>query len=215
MRQATGEHSGPAGRRGYRSRLREEQAAATRRTIVEAARERFLTEGWSATGVRDIAADAGVAVETVYSHYSSKRGLLRAVADVAVVGDDAPVPLAQRDEFLAMGKGRRPTRIRAAAQVLTAVQVRTSGLAKLLREAAYADHEIADMLRTTRENQRSDIGRALGMVMGRAPTDAERDGVWAVASPEVYLLLVEESGWTPEQYETWVAETLERIVPRS
>jgi hypothetical protein len=43
----------------------------------------------------------------------------------------------------------------------------------------------------------------------------ERDGLWALTSPEIYLLLVEESGWTPEQYQAWMAETLERIVPRS
>ena len=53
------------------------------------------------------------------------------------------------------------------------------------------------------------------MIMGRAPAPSERDGVWAIASPEVYLLLVDGSGWTPEQYEAWVADTLERVIPRS
>jgi AcrR family transcriptional regulator len=165
--------------------------------------------------MRDVAAAAGVALETVYSHFSSKRGLLRAVADAAVVGDDAPIPLAERPEFVAIGQGRRAARIRAAAQVLAAVHGRTAGVAKLLRQAAPADEEIAEMLRATREHQRTDVAGALELVIGRAPTPAERDGVWAIASPEVYLLLVEESGWTPAQYETWIAETLERVVARS
>jgi AcrR family transcriptional regulator len=165
--------------------------------------------------MRDVAAAAGVAVETVYSHFSSKRGVLRAVADAAVVGDDAPVPIAERAEFLAIGQGRRPARIRAAARLLTAVQVRTAAVAKLLRQAAPADEEVAEMLQSTRERQRRDIVMALQLMIGRAPTTSERDGVWALASPEVYLLLVDESGWTPEQYESWVAETLERVVPRS
>jgi hypothetical protein len=151
----------------------------------------------------------------VYSHFSSKRGVLRAVADEAAVGDDAAVPLAQRPEFLAIGHGRRTARIRAAAELLTAIQVRTAAIAKLLRQAALADEEIAEMLRATRERQRDDIATALGLLLGRTATTSERDGVWALSSPEIYLLLVEESGWTPEQYESWFAATLERVVPRA
>ena len=212
---AATKRGGASARRPYRSRLREQQTAQTRRTVVEAARDLFVTNGWAATGMREVAAASGVALETVYSHFSSKRGLLRAVADTAVVGDDAQVPLARRPEFRAIGKGRRPTRIRAAARLLTDVQVRTAPVAKLLREAAPADEEIAELLRTTRERQRRDVATALRLLIGRPPTTSERDGVWAIASPEVYLLLVEESGWTSEQYESWVAATFDRIVPRS
>ena len=182
---------------------------------MDAARELFVANGWAATGMREVAAAAGVALETVYSHFSSKRGLLRAVADTAVVGDDASEPLAERAEFLAMGEGRRPARVRAAARLLAAVHARTAAIAKLLRQAAAADEEIAEMLQSTRERQRSDVASALELIVGRAPTRSERDGVWAIASPEVYLLLVEESGWTAQQYEAWVAETLERVIPRS
>jgi AcrR family transcriptional regulator len=183
--------------------------------VVDAARDLFVANGWAATGMRDVAARSGVAVETVYSHFSSKRGLLRAVTDAAVVGDDAQIPLAQRAEFQAIGEGRRSARIRAAARLLTAVQLRTAPVAKLLREAAPADEEIAELLQSTRERQRRDIATALQLVIGRAATMSERDGVWAIASPEVYLLLVEESAWTSEQYESWVAATLERVIPRS
>lgn len=183
--------------------------------MVEAASELFVSNGWAGTGMRQVAAAAGVALETVYSHFSSKRGLLRAVADAAVVGDDAPVPLAERAEFRAIGQGRRPARIRAAARLLAAVHVRTAAVAVLLRQAAPDDDEIAEMLRSTRERQRSDVATALELIMGRAPAASERDGVWAIASPEAYLLLVEASGWTPAQYETWIAETLERVIPRS
>jgi AcrR family transcriptional regulator len=204
-----------SGRRRYRSQLRGQQAAATKQAVVDAATELFAANGWQATGMREVAAAAGVAIETVYSHFSSKRGLLLAVVDAAVVGDDAPVPLAERAEFLAIGQGRRPARIRAAARLLTGVQVRTAAIAVLLRQAAPADAEIAELLHATRERQRVDVGRAVEMIIGRAPTAVERDGVWAIASPEVYLLLVDGSGWTPEQYEAWVADTLERVIPRS
>jgi AcrR family transcriptional regulator len=182
---------------------------------MDAARDLFVSKGWAATGMRDVAAAAGVSIETVYSHFSSKRGLLRAVADTAVVGDDAPVPMAERAEFVAIGRGRRAARIRAAARLLAATQDRTAAIAKVLREAAPADEEIAELLQSTRERQRQDVGAALRLMIDRDPTTSERDGVWALASPEVHLLLVEESGWTSEQYESWFAETLERVLPRS
>jgi AcrR family transcriptional regulator len=202
-------------KRRYQSPLRAQQAAVTRRAVLDAARELFVANGWAATGMRDVAAASGVALETVYSHFSSKRGLLRAVADAAAVGDDAAEPLAARAEFLAMGEGQRPARIRAAASLLAAVQARTAPVARLLRQVAAADDQIADMLHSTRERQRSDVASALELITGRAPTNSERDGVWAVTSPEVYLLLIEESGWTPGQYEAWIAEILERVIPRS
>lgn len=182
---------------------------------MDAARELFVAKGWAGTGMREVASAAGVALETVYSHFSSKRGVLRAVADAAVVGDDAPIALAERPEFAAMGRGRRSPRIRAAAEVATAVNVRTAAVAKLLREAAPADAEINEMLHNTRERQREDVASALGLITGRTPTRPETDGVWAIVSPEVYLLLVEQSGWTAEQYQAWIIEALEGLIPRS
>lgn len=183
--------------------------------MVQAAHELFVAKGWAATGMREVAASAGVALETVYTHFSSKRGLLRAVVDEAAAGDDAPVPIAQRPEFLAIGQGRRPARIMAAARLVTAIHRRTAAIAKLVREGAQADDALAGLLRSTRDRQRRDVAAGLELILGRPPTAAERDGVWAIVSPEVYLLLVEESGWAPRQYEAWIAATLDRVVPRS
>jgi AcrR family transcriptional regulator len=215
MPSATSSAEEAAGRRRYRSPRREEQASQTRQAVVLAAHELFVANGWGGTAMRDIAAAAGVALETVYAHFSSKRGVLRAVLDAAVVGDDAAVPLAARPEFAAIGRGRRPVRVQAVARLLTAVQMRTAGLAKVLRQAAPADEEIAEILRATRERQRQDVASALELFVGRAPTIAERDGVWALASPEVYLLLVEESGWTNDEYEAWIASVLARVALRA
>ena len=66
----------------------------------------------------------------------------------------------------------------------------------------------------TRERQRKDVEAGLELIMGRTPSDEERDGVWAIVSPEVYLLLVEESGWSLDQYQRWLSETLAHVVPR-
>jgi len=201
-------------RRRYESPLREKRAAETRSALLDAATALFTTKGWGNTGMREVAAEAGVAVETLYSHFPSKKALLRAVGDHAVTGDDEPVALAARPEFLAMGKGGRVQRIRAAAALVADVNQRTIPFAKLLREAASIDAEIAESLRDTRERQRLDVAAGVALVLGRAPSDDERDGAWAIVSPEVYLLLVEESGWTHERYQSWLGTALAGVLPR-
>ncbi len=163
----------------------------------------------------DVARAAGVATETVYSHFSSKRVLLQAVIDVAAVGDEEQVPVAQRDEFAALGTGRRTERIAKAAALVRSVHERTAAYAEVLREAAPGDEQIAEALQATRARQRQDVEAGAALLMGRAPTTAEVDELWALLSPEVYLLLVHETGWTPDAYERWVATTLERVVPRA
>jgi AcrR family transcriptional regulator len=168
-----------------------------------------------ATGMRDVAAAAGVATETVYAYFPSKRALLQAVGDLGVVGDDRPVALAERAEFAAMGHGARDERIKAAAQLLAGVHVRTAAFAKVVREAANNDREMAEVLEATRERQRSDVTTAMALITGGEVDETARDGIWALTSPEVYLLLVESSGWTVDRYEAWMSTMLERAVPRS
>src|SRR5512141_1974417 len=201
--------------RTYRSPLRARRAAETRMALLAAAHRLFTTCGWTGTGMRDVAADAGVATETVYAYFPSKRALFQAVIDLAVVGDDQPVALAERAEFAAIGKGTRAERVSAAARVLTGVHGRTVAFAKVLREAANIDPEIAAILEATRERQRIDVAAAAMLIVGGEVSAADRDGVWALTSPEVYLLLVESSGWTADQYQAWMTEMLERALPRS
>lgn len=201
--------------RRYDSPLRTKRAEETRANLVRAATELFTTNGWANTGMRDVAREAGVAVETLYKHFPSKRVLLDAVVDQAAAGDADPIPVAGRPEFLAMGEGRRADRIAAAASVTAAIHGRTGHFAKLIREAAASDPEIAGVLHATRERQRTDVQTGLALVLGRPPTSAERDGVWAILSPELYLLLVDESGWSVDEYEHWVARTLASVLPRA
>ncbi len=183
--------------------------------MLDAASRLFTSRGWAATGIRDIAREAGVAAETVYAHYSSKTSLLRQVVDIAVVGDEDAVPLAQRPDFVALGAGSRDQRVAAAARLITDVHLRTARFANVIREAAHTDETMADELESTRQRHRTDVGRALRLLLGRKPTTTELDGIVAVVSVEVYLLLTEFSGWRPERYERWIAETLELILPTS
>lgn len=204
-----------AARRTYASPLRAQRAEETRSALLSAATELFTAKGWTNTGMREVAREAGVAVETLYSHFSSKRKLFDAVVDRAVVGDDLPVAVAEREEFLAIGRGKRADRIARAAALTATIHERTGPFAKLVREAAAADAEIADLLGATRERQRKDIEAGFSLIVGRPPGAEERDGVWAILSPDVYLLLVQESGWSLAQYERWLSETLARVLPRT
>jgi len=207
--------SDKGGARRYRSPLRAQRAEETRAAVLAAAAEQFTAKGWTATGMRDIAASAGVATETLYSHFSSKRALFQAVIDVAVVGDEEPVAVAERPEFTALGTGSRSARIAAAAALITVIHGRTAAFAGVIREAAPGDEQIADVLDATRRRQRQDVEAGMTLIIGRSPTAVELDEVWALASPELYLLLVGVTAWTPERYERWMATTLARVLPRA
>ena len=201
--------------RRYESPRRARQAQETRAAVMAAAAELFTTRGWAGTGMRDVAKGAGVATETVYSHFSSKRVLLQAVIDVAVVGDDVQVAVAERDEFAALGRGTRPERIAGAAALIRGINERTAAYAGVIREAAPGDEQIAEVLAATRARQRRDVEAGLSLILGRSPTTVETDEVWALLSPELYLLLVDTAGWSPDAYEAWMATILDRTLPRT
>src|SRR5690349_14384885 len=85
-------------KRQYRSPRREESARATRRAVVDAARELFVEGGYTSTPLTAIAQRAGVSVQTIYAQFGTKAALLKVVADQTLAGDDRPVPIAGRDE---------------------------------------------------------------------------------------------------------------------
>lgn len=178
-----------------------------RQTVLEAATDLFGERGWAAS-VRDIAASAGVSVETVYSHFGSKIGLLNAVVDVGVVGDDDPVALVERPEFAALATGDGRERAQAAASLNMMINQRTTRLFRALREAAAVEPAVAQRLQGLRESQRLTVHTALAMVAGAAVDPADADGLWALLGQEVYELLVDSAGWSPERYEHWVAESV-------
>jgi AcrR family transcriptional regulator len=201
------------GRRAYRSPRREQQAAETRAMVVAAAARLFGERGWAATGMRDVARAAGVSVETVYASFGSKADLLLAAIDLAVVGDAAPVPVNQRPEFAALGSGTRRQRVRAAARLVAGINQRTAGVVLALKEAAGSDPELAGRLREREQRRRVNVEQGMTLAAGRTVTAEQADGLWAVLAVEVYQLLTGLRGWTPQQYEDWLAGVIDRLVP--
>jgi AcrR family transcriptional regulator len=201
-----------AARRAYRSPRRQQQAVETRTLVLAAATRLFADRGWAATGMRDVAREAGVSVETVYAGFRSKSDLLMAAIDVAVVGDTEPVPLSQRAEFAALGRGTRQERIRVAARLMTEIHRRTAGVNVALREAAASDPELDRQMREREENRRSNIEEGMSLVTERQVSPEQCDALWAVLDVGNFRLLTELRGWTPEQYETWLADVIDRLL---
>lgn len=204
-----------APRRRYNSSRRALQAAQTRRDVLAAATELFATSGWAGTTLAAIAARAGVAVETVYSGFGSKKALLRAAMDVAVVGDAEPVPLAKREEFRRLSIGSVRERLRAGVALATEVHVRSAGVWRAIVEAAGADPEIEGWRAEFERNRRVDLQRGLGEILGRPLEGPMLEVVWALAGPEVYRKLVVDAGMTRNAYEDCMVEALTRLTALS
>ena len=202
-------------RRAYRSSRRQQQAVANRTQVLDAALLLFADRGFAATGMRDVAREAGVSVETVYANFGSKTDLLMAAIDVGVVGDVEPVALADRPEFLALAQGRRSARVRAAAHLVTEIHQRNGPMIRALREAAASDPEAARRLREAELRQRADVEEGAALMVGRSIGAREAHGLWAVMDVEVYRLLTDLSGWTPAEYEAWLAAVIEKLLPRT
>jgi AcrR family transcriptional regulator len=192
------------------------QAEQTRAAVIAAASRIFAQRGWVATNMRDVAAEAGVSVETLYAAFESKAGLLKVVLDVAVVGDDEPVPFAARAEAAAMGVGLTlQARARIAAQVVTAINARIYRLDQALRQGAAVEAILAERLTAGEASRRVAVADGATLVAGRAVTEVEVDEIAALTSPAVYDMLVGSSGWSNAAYETWLAGRFIEVIQRS
>jgi AcrR family transcriptional regulator len=199
--------------RTYNSKRRSRQAAQTREEILAAAIELFGASGWAGTTLSAIAERAGVAVETIYTAFGSKKGLLRIACDVAVAGDTADIPVADRPEALRLGEGTTDDRVRAAAALSAMVHERTLGVIRALKEAARNDAEVEQWRHELERARRKEVEIGLERVLGYEVTDKQFiDLVWATLSPDVFALLVEDAGMSREQYERAMYDALKAFM---
>src|SRR5450759_1459871 len=89
-------------KRPYRSTLRVAHADSTRLAVVQAAARLFIERGYVATSIESIAEAAGVSRATVFTSVGGKPVLLKKAYDIALVGDDVQVPLAERERSRAI-----------------------------------------------------------------------------------------------------------------
>ena len=201
--------------RPYDSSRRQAQALETRIAILDAARNRFLERGYAGTTVAAIAAEVGVSVETVYKAFTNKAGLLKAVFDVAIVGDHEPVVLQQRDmvaRIAAEADGRRKLTIYATAYAERAA--RAVPVQLLVRDAAASDAGARAVLeQLTRERLTGMTAFSQHLHDSKVLRKGIRAGdaldvLWLFTAPEVYERLVLERGWSTTRFGRWIAEQL-------
>jgi AcrR family transcriptional regulator len=209
--------------RRYDSPRRREQAAETRARILEAAQRLFEAQGYAATSMNAVAAEAGVALKTVYVAFESKSGLLRALWQLLLRGDEEPAPVGERPWYREVLDEPDPARqLRLNARNSRVVKERVGALMEVLRNAAPADPEIQalwDRIQAEfHDNQRA-IVRSLQRKKALKPglgVNRAADILWALNHPNLYRLLVSDRGWSPTQYEEWLADTISsQLLPSS
>jgi AcrR family transcriptional regulator len=205
--------------RSYHSPRRAEQAAQTRRAVLAAARELFASNGYAATTVAEIAREARVAVDTVYTTVGRKPALLREVLESAISGSDAAVPPMQR-EYVARVQAATSARDKITAYVagLVEIQSRLAPVFLALRDAAGSDaesaalwKEIADR-RATNMRQFAANLRGTGELRADLTDDDVADIVWSMNGTEYWVLLVGDRGWSPERFAAYLIDAWSRLL---
>jgi AcrR family transcriptional regulator len=202
-------------RRSYDSSRRQAQARQTRSAVLESARTELLAKGYAGTTIAAVARGAGVSVETVYKAFGNKAGLLKATFDVAIVGDDEPVPLMERPEIKANIAEPDPRKkLHHYASFFIERAVRSVPLQLLARDAAASDPAAAEVWDAMLQERLTGMTRFAqhlhddGHLRAGITADDARDILWAYNAAEMWELLVIRRGWTPERFGTWIAEQL-------
>jgi AcrR family transcriptional regulator len=204
--------SEPVKVRRYDSTRRRAQAEATRRDILKTAKVMFEQDGYAATTMPAIAARAGVAPKTVYTGFGTKSGVLHAVWDMTLGGDDSQTPVAAREWYLEVLDEPDPARqLQLNARNSRVVKERIAAVLDVIRNAAQLDPAVGALWLTIQkefhDNQRVVVERLhQKKVLKEGLTIADAtDILWTLNHPNTWQLLVGERHWTAERFETWFA----------
>lgn len=199
-------------KRRYDNSGRQERARSNRHRILDAARTRFLRDGYAATTVASIAADAGVSPQTVAKQFSNKPGLVRALFDVALTGDEEGGALEDRAGIVAIHDEPDPHRkLVLYGMALASMLPRTAPIQMLLRDSG--DPALAEVWTSIKAGRLAGMANLAenlssgGHLRDGVDVDTACDVLWTFSSPEVFGLLVGERGWTTERYAEFLADS--------
>jgi AcrR family transcriptional regulator len=200
-------------KRPYESPRRREQAAATRLEILYSAQRLFERDGYAATTMAAIAAEARVALKTVYVAFQTKSGVLRALWNLRLRGGQEDVPVAEQQWYRAVLEEPDPERqLRMNAFNSAHGKVRIGGLLEVIRNAAPIDPEIGALWNRIQTEYHANQGAIIGSLDEKhalkAGLGVERatDILWTLNHPNTWQLLAGERGWTAEEYEQWTGD---------
>jgi AcrR family transcriptional regulator len=199
-------------KRPYHSPLRQEQALATRRRILDAALELFGAQGYGATSIAAVAREAGVVPETIYATFGSKRGMIDGLIERAA----PPQVLAELDTAWNRLAGDPWAQLGVVAAFSTAFWGRNDALAAIFRRGT-GEADIGDEWAKRQGDRRAYFRHLLSawpVASFRDGVDLDRavDVLWALNTDEVFHLFVRERGWASDAYEAWLLELLRREI---
>jgi AcrR family transcriptional regulator len=201
--------------RTYVSSRRDEQARQTRQAMLKAARRLFLEHRYAGTTLPMVAGAAGVSVQHVYKVFGNKPGLVKALFDTSIAGDDDPTPLIQRESILAIRSESQPReKLLMYGRHMADVGPSIMPILLLVRDAAANDAGAAELWETLQRERLTgmavfadDLRRGRHLRTGVSRNEA-RDVLWIHNSLELWDLLVTQRGWSPRRYGEWLGNQL-------
>lgn len=204
----------PSRKRPYDSRRRRQLAGESLGTVRARARELFLTRGFGATTIAEIARAAGVSAETVYKNFGGKAGLVRAIYEESLLGSNGP-PAEQRSDLAQMTATDPVALMERFGLFTTEVSPLGAPVYLLIRDAAAnGDAAMAALLRDIDDARYRRMLHNAGQLLERgllprgvSATEAA-DVMFTATTVELYESLVLKRGWSPERYGRFIARTL-------
>lgn len=206
-------------KRKYDSSRRQVQARQTKLQIAEAARGLFFERGYAGTSMEAVAEKAGVATETIYAAFKNKRNVLAFLFAISLGGDDESIRLLDRPNPQAvLNETDQHRQLTLFAKDITQILHRVAPVFEILRIAAKTEPEIAELVQRLLRERLVNMNMVAKHVSANGPL---RDGLnrvqaaellWAMTSPELFRLWTVDRGWSTERYETWLTDTLIRLL---
>jgi AcrR family transcriptional regulator len=206
-------------KRRYDSTTRRAGAERTRRSILESARLLFFEKGYAATTMPAIARAAGVALDTVYATVGTKAELFRLMVEAALSGREETVPADEREYVRAIREEPNAARkLQIYANALAEIQPRLAPLFQVLQTAAPQDADLGALWQEISGRRAANMRllaknlTATGRVRTELTEAVVADVLWSMNSPEFYLLLVGQRGWSPQEFGAWLADAWIRLL---
>lgn len=201
--------------RRYDSPARRARALDTEQRILDAADSLFAERGYVGTSLAAIAERAGVNARTVYKIFDTKVRLLSRLVDVAIVGDQTDVAVAQRAwASAAFDAETGHERVHAFAAVIRRIMESAGPAFRAAAQAASADHDAAALWRIGQRHRHDDATAFVSSLESSRLLHPQRTRdqaiatVWLVSSPETFIQLTDGLGLTLDDYQTWIEQLL-------
>lgn len=211
----------PSSKRKYDSSGRQARALESQAQILDTARHLFIEKGYTGTTIDSIAEQAGVAEETIYSAFGSKAVILTRVVGLTLAGTDDgnPIPPLVRASIQEVESEQNQKRqIQLFVKRIRMIMSQGAPLVEVMHTAAKTESEIEGLLGKYLDGRFQGMGYFIDCLLANGPLRnhlsklSAVETVWTLTSAEIYNLLVRDRGWSEEEYENWLSETLIRLL---